>query len=144
MGGIDEWAIEKALEFGVKNSWNQIQKERTYRRDADARTAETFKLMMELPYIFFDFNDWHGEYFGTTVFTGYGSKVLRISAGRSSSNCKVLECPTQNVHHAREVRKIYELICENTPEEAHDTTRFRFEKGVYKGTGKESDSCVVM
>lgn len=50
MGGLDEWAIEKALEYGIKNSYNQIQKERTYRKDADAKTAETFKLMMELPY----------------------------------------------------------------------------------------------
>jgi hypothetical protein len=50
MGGIEDWVVEKVLEFGVKNSWNQIQEERNYRKDADAKTAETFKLMMAMPY----------------------------------------------------------------------------------------------
>jgi hypothetical protein len=50
MGGIEDWVIEKVLEFGVKNSWNQIQEERNYRKDADIKTAETFKLIIAIPY----------------------------------------------------------------------------------------------
>lgn len=49
------------------------------------------------------------------------------------------------IDHAREVRKIYELICERIPKKHHECTRYRFENGVWKGTEKESsESCVVM